>query len=234
MTTSKLPSLIGIRSISKGGIFSIEARDMDTKLLSAPKLNNTLARFLGQMAHLVASITLNSARSCMMHNAFLTQGTVSNITIIFSWSDSIRPEGFLSSVLLWLVIIVTVVGVDVMAVVVIEKLLQIKEMADQDTPPPTITAMKIPIIKKGEYDIWSMRTRQYICHTDHNLWDLIVNGDVEDEATPSGEQSSPPVPKTTKQLGARRNQERIKSILLLEIPDEYLLKFHSVPDAKSL
>ncbi|GJW65412.1 ribonuclease H-like domain-containing protein [Tanacetum coccineum] len=35
-------------------------------------------------------------------------------------------------------------------------------MADQDTPPPTITAMKIPIIKKGEYDIWSMRMRQYI------------------------------------------------------------------------
>ncbi|GJV59570.1 hypothetical protein Tco_1465670 [Tanacetum coccineum] len=28
-------------------------------------------------------------------------------------------------------------------------------MADQDTPPPTITAIKIPIIKKGEYDIWS-------------------------------------------------------------------------------
>ncbi|GKC46250.1 hypothetical protein Tco_1063972, partial [Tanacetum coccineum] len=107
-------------------------------------------------------------------------------------------------------------------------------MADQDTPPPTITAMKIPIIKKGEYDIWSMRMRQYICHTDHNLWDIIVNGDLEDEATPSGEQSSPHVPKTAKQLAARRNQERIKSILLLAIPDEYLLKFHNVPDAKSL
>ncbi|GKB60516.1 hypothetical protein Tco_0916702 [Tanacetum coccineum] len=82
-------------------------------------------------------------------------------------------------------------------------------MADQDTPPPTITAIKIPIIKKEEYDIWN-------------------------EATPSGEQSSPPVPKTAKQLAARRNQERIKSILLLAIPDEYLLKFHNVPDAKSL
>ncbi|GJW44590.1 ribonuclease H-like domain-containing protein [Tanacetum coccineum] len=68
----------------------------------------------------------------------------------------------------------------------------------------------------------------------HNLWDIIVNGDLEDEATPSGEQSSPPVPKTAKQLAARRNQERIKSILLLAIPDEYLLKFHNVPDAKSL
>ncbi|GJY55739.1 ribonuclease H-like domain-containing protein [Tanacetum coccineum] len=107
-------------------------------------------------------------------------------------------------------------------------------MADQDTPPPKITAIKIPIIKKGEYDIWSMRMRQYICHTDHNLWDIIVNGDLEDEATSLGEQSSPPVPKTAKHMAARRNQERIKSILLLAIPDEYLLKFHNVPDAKSL
>ncbi|GJV07302.1 hypothetical protein Tco_1344958 [Tanacetum coccineum] len=41
--------------------------------------------------------------------------------------------------------------------------------------------MKIPIIKKGEYDIWSMRMRQYICHTDHNLWDIIVNGDLQEE-----------------------------------------------------
>ncbi|GJZ34030.1 ribonuclease H-like domain-containing protein [Tanacetum coccineum] len=30
-------------------------------------------------------------------------------------------------------------------------------MAEQDIPPPIITAMKIPIIRKGEYDIWSMR-----------------------------------------------------------------------------
>ncbi|GJT57679.1 hypothetical protein Tco_0992733 [Tanacetum coccineum] len=110
-------------------------------------------------------------------------------------------------------------------------------MAEQDTPPPTITAMKIPIIKKGEYDIWSMRMRQYICHTDHNLWDIIVNGDLQEEPAPTGDQSgpsAPPVPKTAKQLAAKRNQERVKSILLLAIPDEYLLKFHNVPDAKSL
>ncbi|GJZ39329.1 ribonuclease H-like domain-containing protein [Tanacetum coccineum] len=106
-------------------------------------------------------------------------------------------------------------------------------MAEQDTPPP----MKIPIIKKGEYDIWSMRMRQYICHTDHNLWDIIVNGDLQEEPAPTGDQSgpsAPPVPKTAKQLAAKRNQERVKSILLLAIPDEYLLKFHNVPDAKSL
>ncbi|GKE12376.1 hypothetical protein Tco_1415927, partial [Tanacetum coccineum] len=35
-------------------------------------------------------------------------------------------------------------------------------------------------------------------------------------------------------MDAKRNQERVKSILLLEIPDEYLLKFHNVADVKSL
>ncbi|GJY75308.1 hypothetical protein Tco_0480424 [Tanacetum coccineum] len=107
-------------------------------------------------------------------------------------------------------------------------------MAEQDIPPPTITAMKIPIIRKGEYDIWSMRIRQYIYHIDHNLWDVIVNGNLEEEPAPTGDQSGPSAPKTAKQLTARRNQERVKSILLLAIPDEYLLKFHNVADAKSL
>ncbi|GJY52394.1 hypothetical protein Tco_0443241 [Tanacetum coccineum] len=83
------------------------------------------------------------------------------------------------------------------------------KIAEQDIPPPTITAMKIPIIRKGEYDIWSMRMRQYICHTNHNLWDVIVNGDLEEELAPTtGETSAPPAPKTAKQLAARRNQER--------------------------
>ncbi|GKD22729.1 hypothetical protein Tco_1224432, partial [Tanacetum coccineum] len=92
-------------------------------------------------------------------------------------------------------------------------------MAEQDIPLTTITAMKIPIIRKGEYNIWSMRTRQYICHTDHNLWDVIVNGDLEEELAPTtGETSAPLAPKTAKQLAARRNQERVKSILLLAIP----------------
>ncbi|GJS65798.1 hypothetical protein Tco_0680362 [Tanacetum coccineum] len=58
--------------------------------------------------------------------------------------------------------------------------------------------------------------------------------DLEEEPAPAGETSAPPAPKTAKQLAARRNQERFKSILLLAIHDEYLLKFHNVADAKSL
>ncbi|GJV67116.1 ribonuclease H-like domain-containing protein [Tanacetum coccineum] len=59
-------------------------------------------------------------------------------------------------------------------------------------------------------------------------------GDLEEEPAPTEETYAPPAPKTAKQLAAKRNQERVKSILLLAIPDEYLLKFHNVTDAKSL
>ncbi|GJU40274.1 retrovirus-related pol polyprotein from transposon TNT 1-94 [Tanacetum coccineum] len=44
------------------------------------------------------------------------------------------------------------------------------------------------------------RIKFLINKLDHNQWDIIVNGDLEDEALPSGEQSSPlPNPKTAQQ-----------------------------------
>ncbi|GKD24223.1 hypothetical protein Tco_1230437, partial [Tanacetum coccineum] len=42
----------------------------------------------------------------------------------------------------------------------------------------------------------------------HNLYDVIVNGDLEEEHAPIGDQfgpSTPHAPKTAKQLAARRN-----------------------------
>ncbi|GJW72987.1 hypothetical protein Tco_0132357 [Tanacetum coccineum] len=111
---------------------------MDTKLLSAPESNNTLAKcwfrrnvpvassgwpFVsavpGLMTHLVASLTLDSARSCVIQGAFLTQGKASSILTVFSWDDSISLEGFLPSILLLVVIIVAVVVVVVLVVVVV-------------------------------------------------------------------------------------------------------------------
>ncbi|GKE99296.1 hypothetical protein Tco_0022647, partial [Tanacetum coccineum] len=41
-------------------------------------------------------------------------------------------------------------------------------------------------------------------------------------------------PKTTEQKLARKNELKAKSTLLLAIPDEHLLKFHGIKDAKTL
>ncbi|GKB98736.1 hypothetical protein Tco_0984873, partial [Tanacetum coccineum] len=49
----------------------------------------------GQMTHLVASLTLDSAGSCVMQGTFLTHGKASGIPTVFSWGGSISPDSFL-------------------------------------------------------------------------------------------------------------------------------------------
>ncbi|GJZ16397.1 hypothetical protein Tco_0552074 [Tanacetum coccineum] len=71
---------------------------------------------LGQMTYLVASSTLDSARTYVMQGAPFTQGTIPSIPI----GSSISPEGFLLLVLLLVVIIVTVVIVIVILIVVVD------------------------------------------------------------------------------------------------------------------
>ncbi|GKA41406.1 reverse transcriptase domain-containing protein, partial [Tanacetum coccineum] len=86
-----------------------------------------------------------------------------------------------------------------------------------------------------DYDLWSMRMEQYLTHTDYGLWEVIVNGDAPAVvASASTGAESPIPPKTTKQKLARKNELKAKSTLLLAIPDEHLLKFHEVKDAKTL
>ncbi|GJU14473.1 hypothetical protein Tco_1142439 [Tanacetum coccineum] len=73
----------------------------------------------------------------------------------------------------------------------------------------TVSALKLPVLKTREYDIWSMRMEQYLTFTDHALWEVIVNGD-----------SVSPVASAS--IGAEA------------ILNEHLLKFYACKDAKSL
>ncbi|GKD22969.1 hypothetical protein Tco_1224672 [Tanacetum coccineum] len=76
----------------------------------------------GKMTHLVASLTIDSAKSYVIQGAFLTQGKASSMPIVFSWGDNISPDGFLPSIMLLLVIIVAVaIVVMVILVVVVVK-----------------------------------------------------------------------------------------------------------------
>ncbi|GJS71302.1 putative ribonuclease H-like domain-containing protein [Tanacetum coccineum] len=106
-------------------------------------------------------------------------------------------------------------------------------MSEAEPIPPTssVTALRIPMIKKGEYDLWSMKMRQYIAITDHILWDIITNGD---QATTDPVSSSVSAPKTSLAANARRNNEKALNILLSAIPDRHLLSFHDAEDAKTL
>nr|GEY21891.1 ribonuclease H-like domain-containing protein [Tanacetum cinerariifolium] len=91
------------------------------------------------------------------------------------------------------------------------------------------------MLKTGDYDLWSMRMEQYLTHTNYALWEVIVNGDESATiASVSGGAEATIPPKTTKQNIAMRNELEAKTTMLLAIPDEHLLKFHGIKDAKTL
>ncbi|GJW70842.1 ribonuclease H-like domain-containing protein [Tanacetum coccineum] len=64
--------------------------------------------------------------------------------------------------------------------------------------------------------------------------EVIVNGDAPAIASASADTEGPIPPKTVEQKLARKNKLKAKSTLLLAIPDENLLKFHGIKDAKTL
>ncbi|GJV36539.1 retrovirus-related pol polyprotein from transposon TNT 1-94 [Tanacetum coccineum] len=84
-----------------------------------------------------------------------------------------------------------------------------EEPATQIAPvesPQMVSTVKLPILKKGEYTLWSMRMEQYLTNTDYSLWQVILNGDG-------------PIQVTTDENG-------VETI--------YQLRFHGIKDAKSL
>ncbi|GJX53971.1 putative ribonuclease H-like domain-containing protein [Tanacetum coccineum] len=113
-----------------------------------------------------------------------------------------------------------------------------EEPAPQMAPvesPQMISTVKLPMLKKGEYTLWSMRMEQYLTNIDYGLWQVIMNGDepVQTTKDENGVETEVPL-KTTQALLQRQKERKAKSILLLAIPDEYQLRFHTIKDAKSL
>ncbi|GJS97641.1 RNA-directed DNA polymerase, eukaryota [Tanacetum coccineum] len=42
--------------------------------------------------------------------------------------------------------------------------------------PHTVSTIKLPILKKGEYDIWAIKMEHYLAHTDYPIWEVIQKG----------------------------------------------------------
>ncbi|GJW29698.1 ribonuclease H-like domain-containing protein [Tanacetum coccineum] len=98
-----------------------------------------------------------------------------------------------------------------------------------------MSTVKLPILKKGEYTLCSMRMEQYLTNIDYSLWQVILNGDgpIQVKTNEKSVETEVP-PKTDQALLARQRERKAKSILLLAIPDEYQLKFHAIKDVKTL
>ncbi|GJU62395.1 ribonuclease H-like domain-containing protein [Tanacetum coccineum] len=101
--------------------------------------------------------------------------------------------------------------------------------------PHTVSTIKLPILKKGEYDIWAMKMEHYLAHTDYPIWEVIQNGNgpVSISTDTNGLIKVLP-PKTAEEILARERERKARTTLLMALPEDHLAKFHKMTDAKEM
>ncbi|GKE68141.1 hypothetical protein Tco_1526213 [Tanacetum coccineum] len=78
--------------------------------------------------------------------------------------------------------------------------------------PQMVSTIKLPILKKGKYTLWSMRMEQYLTNTDYSLWQVILNGDGPIQVTTDEKGIKTEVPpKTAQALLQRQEKEKLKA-----------------------
>ncbi|GJW30652.1 hypothetical protein Tco_0047527 [Tanacetum coccineum] len=98
-----------------------------------------------------------------------------------------------------------------------------------------MSTIKLPILKKGEYDIWAMKMEHYLGHTDYPIWEVIKkgNGPVQVATDTNGQIRVLP-PKTAEEIFARERERKARTTLLMSIPEDHLAKFYKMTDAKDI
>ncbi|GJV99950.1 hypothetical protein Tco_1555202, partial [Tanacetum coccineum] len=119
-----------------------------------------------------------------------------------------------------------------------------EDTSDTGTAPkqqqviPQTTAIlniKLPILKKEEYDIWAMEMEHYFEYIDNDVWKVIQN--VKSKKRISTRKDGvirilPPV--TAAEIQAVKKERKAKNILLMAIPKEHMRRFHGMDDAKEI
>ncbi|GJV98376.1 ribonuclease H-like domain-containing protein [Tanacetum coccineum] len=121
------------------------------------------------------------------------------------------------------------------------------ESDDENPPPPppsqtpiqqaphTVSTIKLPILQKGEYDIWAMKMEHYLSHTNYPIWEVIQkgNGPISVSTYTNGVIKVLP-PKTAEEILTRERERKARTTLLMALPEDHLAKFHKMTDAKDM
>ncbi|GKA38310.1 ribonuclease H-like domain-containing protein [Tanacetum coccineum] len=117
--------------------------------------------------------------------------------------------------------------------------------SDDEIPPPpqtptqqaphTVSTIKLLILKKGGYNIWAMKMKHYLSHTNYPIWEVIQkgNGPISVSTDTNGVITVLP-PKTAEEILARERERKARTTLLMALPEDHLAKFHKITDAKDM
>ncbi|GJY64677.1 putative ribonuclease H-like domain-containing protein [Tanacetum coccineum] len=98
-----------------------------------------------------------------------------------------------------------------------------------------ISNIKLPILKKEEYDIWAMEMEHYLEYIDNEVWKVIQNGNSKKRISTRKDGIVRILsPVTAAEIQAVEKERKAKNILLMAIPKEHMRRFHGMDDAKEI
>ncbi|GKG16899.1 hypothetical protein Tco_0361856, partial [Tanacetum coccineum] len=100
-----------------------------------------------------------------------------------------------------------------------------KPKQQQQLSPTTtiISNIKLPILKKEEYDIWAMEMEHYLEYIDNDVWKVIQNGNSKKRVL-TGKDGVVRVlsPVSAAKIHAIEKERKARTILFMAIPKEHL------------
>ncbi|GJV65044.1 ribonuclease H-like domain-containing protein [Tanacetum coccineum] len=99
----------------------------------------------------------------------------------------------------------------------------------------TISNIKLPILKKEEYDIWAIEMEHYLEYINNEVWKVIQNGNSKKRITTGKDgivKILPPI--SAVEILAVEKERKARNILLMSILKEHKRRFHGMDDAKEI
>ncbi|GJU04727.1 hypothetical protein Tco_1121157 [Tanacetum coccineum] len=99
----------------------------------------------------------------------------------------------------------------------------------------TISNIKLPILKKEEYDIWAMEMEHYLEYIDDDVWKVIQNRNSKKRISTGKDGVVRILPLVSAaEIHVVEKERKARIILLMAIPKEHLRRFHGMDDAKEI
>ncbi|GJZ28882.1 hypothetical protein Tco_0573529 [Tanacetum coccineum] len=94
---------------------------------------------------------------------------------------------------------------------------------------------KFPYLKKEEYETWAMKMEYWIMNSDHNLWNIVLNGNNKKKTGrgPKGNIMILPPVSVEEQIDVQRETKE-RTILLQSLPEDHMADFHHLDDARDI
>ncbi|GJW56051.1 putative ribonuclease H-like domain-containing protein [Tanacetum coccineum] len=103
------------------------------------------------------------------------------------------------------------------------------------TQPLSQTNNAISYLKKDEVEKWAMKMEYWIMNSDHNLWNIVLNGNSRKKTRrdPKGNIMILPPVSVEEHIVVQR-ETKARTILLQSLPEDHMADFHHLDDARDI